>query len=246
MAVSDDFKKSWRASTMNAYGTIEDDKRTRVVKFIHRNLVVLLVGVFFLVTYFVLGGVSDTREEALSEQRGQIITLTKELELAESSVQAEHNEQVAEATAGMQTEHKLADDEVMIELMRTALTWNGLSEYLSLRDQVMENYGFAEDSQFMTVFMPGEESGAARTAPSGKTYSSFDTEMSSSFDSLRSYVTGVNSDVYSYFTVVQMRVKSSSGSTSSAGQVVMTYEVIDGVPANVNAYTVVGGVANSG
>lgn len=39
--------------------------------------------------------------------------------------------------------------------MKRALTWNGLSEYLDQRDKVMKTYGFAEDSQFMQVFMPG-------------------------------------------------------------------------------------------
>lgn len=246
MAVSDDFKKSWQAASTNAYGTVSDDKGTRAVKFLHRNLVVLIVGVLFLVTFFMLGGISDTREEALSSQQGEIIALTKELELSQSEVSAVHYDEVAEATGGMRIEHKQEDDDMMIELMRQALTWNGLSEYLVLREEIMETYGFASDSQFMTVFMPGEDEGAVRTAPSGNTYSTFDTEMSSSFDSLRSYVTGVNADVYSYFTLVQMRVQSSSGAASSTGQVMMTYEVIDGVPANVNAYTVVGGVSESG
>lgn len=246
MAVSDDFKKSWQAASTNAYGTASDDKRTRAVKFLHRNLVVLVVALMFVVTWAVLGGISTTREEALSEQQGQIIALTSELELARSQVAAEHNDQVAQATGGMSVEHKQADDEMMTELMRQALTWDGLAEYMTLREQIMEDYGFASDSQFMSVFMPGEETGAVRTAPSGETYSTFDTDMSSSFDSLRSYVTGVNADVYSYFTLVQMRVQSSSGAASSTGQVAMTYEVIDGVPANVNAYTVVGGVAESG
>lgn len=246
MAVSDEFKRSWQAASKNAYGTAQDDKRTRAVKFLHRNLVVLIVGVLLLVTFLVMGDIGDSRDQALSQQRGEIISLTKELELSRSEVSTVHNDEVAEATGGMRIEHKEADDEVMIGLMREALTWNGLSEYLKLREKIMSTYGFASDSQFMTVFMPGEDEGAVRTSPSGETYSTFDTEMSSEFDSLRSYVTGVNADVYSYFTLVQMRVKSSSGSSSSTGQVAMTYEMIDGKPANVNAYTVVGGVSESG
>lgn len=244
--VNKEMTDAWNASRTSAYATVTDTKQTTALKFLQRNIALLIVGLLFVVTYFVIGGIGDRHDAGLAKQQGEVVSLRKELSLVTDEVSTNQSEAVADATGGMDLAHKRNDDAKVTDLMKTALSWNGLREYLKRRETVMNEYSFAEDSSFMTSFMPGEDQGAVRTATSGKTYSSFDPDMSSSFGSLRSVVTSADSQVYTYFTLVELRVKSSSGSAISTGQVAMTYQMIDEKPANVDAYVVTGGVKSSG
>lgn len=246
MNVNEDLKRNWSTGSKSPYASGDDDRAATIKKFLLRNLALWVVGLLFVVVYFSLHNISESRSSELAGQRNEIVALRKELSLKQDKVSASSAQAIEQATGGMSAEHKAADDKAMTDLMTKALTWNGLAAYLDRREQIMKDYGFAEDSQFMSVFMPGEQEGAARTAPSGKQYSSFDADMSSQFVSLSTYVTAISADVYSYFALVELRVKSSSGATSSTGQVMMTYDMISGKPSNLDAYTVPGGVDSSG
>ncbi|PZU04644.1 MAG: hypothetical protein DI630_00580 [Gordonia sp. (in: high G+C Gram-positive bacteria)] len=223
-----------------------DSKQERLRKFLLRNALVIVAVLVFATTYLVLGGISSDRDADLSSQRSEILALKGELAMNEDQVHSARGAAVEEATGGLEIDHKETDDQTIIALMKVALTWNGLSEYLDQREEVMKTYGFAEDSQFMQVFMPGEEQGVSRTAPSGKTYSAFDKDMKSEFVSLNSSVTTMAGDVYSYFSIVEMRVASGSGAASSTAFISLSYDMIDGKPGNLDAYTLPGGVARSG
>lgn len=223
-----------------------DSRQARFRKFLMRNLLVIVTAIIFVITYMVLGGISSDREADLSSQKAEILSLKGELAMNQDQVHSARGAAVEEATGGMETDHKEGDDQTITALMKLALTWNGLSEYLDRREEVMKTYGFAEDSQFMQVFMPGEKDGVQRTAPSGKTYSAFDKDMKSDFVSLNSSVTGMAGDVYSYFSIVEMRVASGSGAASSTAYISLSYDMIDGDPANLDAYTIPGGVQRSG
>lgn len=233
-------------NTGSFYATDADTKQERALKFLKRNALVIALVLVAAVTFFVVSGAMDDREAQLSSQRSEVLSLKGQLSLKQDELHESQGKVVEEATGGMSIDHKDDDDEKMTELMRLALTWDGLSEYLEARDQVKKQYGFAEDSQFMQVFMPGEGEGATRTAPSGKTYSAFDKDANSKFVSLNSVVTGTAGDVYSYFSIVEIRVSSGSGAASTPSYVVLSYDMIDGKPANLDAYTVPGGVKNSG
>lgn len=70
--------------------------------------------------------------------------------------------------------------------------------------------------------------------------------MKSEFVSLNSSVTSIAGDVYGYFSIVEMRVASGSGASSSTAFVSLSYDMIDGKPGNLDAYTIPGGVQRSG
>lgn len=228
------------------HADVSDTKQERVRKFLLRNALVIVAAVVFATTYLVLGGISSDREADLASQQAEILALKEQLSMSEDQLRAEQGAAVEEATGGMELEHKDSDDQAITTLMTMALTWNGLSEYLDRRDEVMEAYGFAEDSQFMRTFMPGEQEGVRRTAPSGNTYDAFDKDMRSEFVSLNSTVTDAYGDVYSYFAIVDLRVASGSGAASTTSQVSLRYDMIDGKPTNLDAYTIPGGVQRSG
>ena len=228
------------------YASAQDSNADRARKFLLRNAVLIGVVILMVVVWAVIRGAGDSWQSELVGQRGEIASLKQQVSVEEAKSDKALGAAVSEATGGVDLEHQRSDDEKMSQLMTTALTWKGLREYLQRRDQVMRDYSFAADSPFMTVFMPGEEQGVTRTAPSGKTYSSFDEDMSSKFSSLKSYVTGVSGEVYSYFAVVEMLVSSSSGAAAETGYVAMTYDMIEGKPANLDAWTTPGGVTTSG
>ena len=237
-------QKSRTAGSFHADAS--DSKQERFRKFLMRNALVIVTAVVFVTVYLVLGGISSDRDADLASQRSEILSLQGQLSMNQDQVHSEQGAAVEEATNGLEIDHKDDDDQTITELMKRALTWNGLSEYLDQRDKVMKTYGFAEDSQFMQVFMPGEDQGAQRTAPSGKTYGAFDKDKKSEFVSLNSSVTSIAGDVYGYFSIVEMRVASGSGASSSTAFVSLSYDMIDGKPGNLDAYTIPGGVQRSG
>ncbi|MET3959838.1 outer membrane murein-binding lipoprotein Lpp [Rhodococcus sp. OAS809] len=228
------------------HATAADTKKERARKFVMRNLLVIVTAIVFVMTYLVLGGISSDREADLSSQRAEILSLKGQLSMSQDELHSEQGAAVEEATGGMDIDHKDDDDKTITDLMKVALTWNGLSDYLDQREKVMKTYGFAADSQFMEVFMPGDTEGVRRTAPSGKTYEAFEKDMKSEFVSLNSSVTNAAGDVYSYFSIVEMRVASGSGAASSTAYVSLSYDMIDGKPGNLDAYTIPGGVQRSG
>lgn len=234
------------ASNERFHAQPDDDRQTRVIKFLRRNSLLLIAALLFLCTWFFTSDISSGRQSALDSQRAQILSLQKAVTDSEDQVAGTYDKVIEQATGGLSMEHKAADDAVVKKLLTKALTWDGLKQYLDRREEVMRDFGLAEDSQFMTVFMPGQKEGTSRTAPSGKTYSAFDKDMKSDFESMTSYVTTVNGDVYSYFTVVSLRSTSDSGKASSLGYATLTYEVIDGEIANLEATTAPGGVLTSG
>ena len=233
-------------TTGSFHADVSDTKKERARKFLMRNVLVIVTGVVFATTYVALGQISSDREADLASQRSEILSLRGQLSMSEDQVHSAQGIAVEEATGGMEIDHKNDDDQTITELMKLALTWDGLGDYLDRREEVMRTYGFAEDSQFMQVFMPGEKEGVQRTAPSGRTYGAFEKDMKSEFVSLNSSVTNAAGDVYSYFSIVEMRVASGSGASSTPAYVSLRYDMIDGKPGNLDAYTVPGGVQRSG
>lgn len=223
----------------------DDDLGVRVMHFVGRNIIVIIAILAFLVTLIVVTSVSSARSSTLQEKDSEILALQQEKKATESSVDESYSEIVREATGGVDIAHKNRDDATVEEMLRMSLNWNGLREYLTARDSVMQNYGFAEDSQFMTVFMPGEMQGIARKAPDGTMHYAYDANLSNSFEDMTSYVTNVNGDVYSYVALVTMRTQSSTGDTSAPGYFRLTYDVVDGRIGNIYAETAPNGVKGS-
>lgn len=228
------------------HATPEDDRATLVKKFFARNVLVIAAVIFMIISLIAFSAVTSNRGAQLDRQAADILSLEREVSTAKSTNDADYGQVLRIATGGVDNEHRREDDRVVEDLMETALTWDGISQYLEKRKQVMERFGFPEDSQFMRFFMPGELEGVARTAPSGETHYAFDKNISNAFDSLESHVVGVNGDVYSYIAVVGMRTKSTDGQASNLTYSILRYDVVDGRIVNIVAETAPGGIQVSG
>lgn len=133
-------------------------------------------------------------------------------------------EEITSAATGMSVARKSKDDKVMKEIMTEALGWESGEQYMDARESLIERWDLDENSQFLQVFMPGEESGAWRKDPSGKIYFAYD-DIISSLGSFQTSVTNIDGDKYSYFAVVGMNSKSKTGKTTSTSYATMSYTV---------------------
>lgn len=214
---------------------IDDTREVRVKKFFKRNALLIGVSAAAVIVLIMAMNVSSSRSETLDKQHSEILSLEQSLETNTESKDADYAGVIRQATGGIDAKHRAEDEAAAEKLFRTALTWDGMSEYLDTRETVMRVYGLKENSPFMSTFMPGEIQGAVRTAPDGSTHYAHDADINSSYDGMDAVVTGVNGDVYSYWALVSMRVASDSGQTSTPMYATVNFDVVDGDIVNLTA-----------
>ena len=151
--------------------------------------------------------------------------LRSQLSSDQSSTE-EQKEAVSSEVTGLSLERKAKDDAAIEAIMKQALTWASGDQYISARKALIERWHLDENSQFLKVFMPGEEAGAWRTDSSGKTYFAYE-GANSKLDSFTSAVTDINGMKYSYFAVVGIKTTSSNGKATTTSYATMSY-TIDG------------------
>lgn len=231
----------------NQSGVTEDEPMLDQVKrFFVRNIVMIIALILAVVVIIVAISTSADRSAVLKRQTGEIMALQQERDALNSKLDGQLEQVVRDATGGMDTEHKAVDDAVVREFLTMALTWDSVRDYLDVREQVMRVYDLDEESQFMSVFMPGEMAGIARTDPTGEVHYAYDEDLSNRFSSLESVVTRINGAEYSYVSTVTMKSKRSGGEAETTSTSRLAYDVIDGKIRNLEARTVPGGVKYSG
>lgn len=214
-----------------------DDPQTRIINAVKRNGILAVSVLAALIVGLMAMSTSSGRAETLDEQEARILSLEQAVKLSKSEKNKDYAQVISQATGGIDSEHRAADEKVARDLFSTALTWDGMSAYAEAREEVMRAYDMDEDSDFMKSFMPGEIQGAMRTAPNGKTYYAEGSDLNSRFSDLSTTITGVNGDVYSYWGLVTMRVQSDSGQTSTPMYATVTFDVVDGKIKNVRGET---------
>lgn len=108
--------------------------------------------------------------------------------------------------------------------MKQALTWSTGEQYIAARQALIDRWHLDEHSQFLTVFMPGEDAGVWRKDSSGKIYFAYP-DANSTLDSFTSAVTNINGTKYTYFAVVGIKAKSVDGKATRTSYATMSYTV---------------------
>lgn len=237
---------SAKQSYGNFHATADDDQAARVKKFVARNVLLFAAVLLMIISLIAFVAVDGSRGEKIDQQKAEILGLERAVAAQKRDNDSDHSQALRIATGGVDSAHRADDDKTVKGLLEMSLNWDGVANYLEQRRKVMDTYGFPEDSQFMRFFMPGELEGVARTAPSGETHYAFDENISNSFDSMESFVVGVNGDVYSYKTIVGMKTSSGDGQASATSYSLMHYDVVDGRITNIVAETTPGGIEVSG
>lgn len=228
------------------YPDPDDDANQKVLKFFGRNL--LLIGVILaLIAVSVYAvHVRQSRQDTLESQEAQILQLKQSVRSTDDEANADYAKTMREATGGVDATHKSRDDAAVEKMLRKALTWDSIDQYLKVRKEIKEQYNFSEDSQFMSTFMPGESQGVASKDASGDMHYSFDKDIQSQYEGMKSVVDGVEGDTYSYFTLVSIKQISDNGTASETNYAALQYTVADGNITNIEAYTAPGGVDRAG
>lgn len=223
-----------------------DPRVLKAIEVIQRNILMVIGVIALVVALSITGATLSNRKDTLADQRAQIASLESQVRDRENEAQRVYERSMVAAT-DVDIARKREDDEVFDNLMTDTLTWNSMAEYTKARERVMDVWGFSENSQFMTTFMPGELSGAMRTDASGETHYAYDANLRSEFEKADTYVLDVEPEtgVYSYFAVVTSRHTSDDGEAAVEGHSIVTYKVDKGDIYDVAAMPMVGGIEQS-
>lgn len=239
-----------RAEAFNKFHTEplgdDADLQAKVGQFFIRNALLIVSVIIALVMIGVMNSTISSRQAELDDLESTILSKEASLKDKEKEVRDDRGTAIMSATGGYDPSKKREEDNQMDQFFKKVFTWESLSEYKTVRDDIMKQYHLAEDSQFMRTFMPGEIEGVMRTDPSGKTHYAFDEGLSSTYESFDSYVTDISGDVYSYQAVVAARTDSDSKQVSQVFYSLINYDVVNGEIKNLNGVTVPGGIEKSG
>lgn len=129
-----------------------------------------------------------------------------------------------------------SDDSAAEKFFKLAFTWTSYSDYVNVRNDIVDKYGLSLDSDFMKMLFPD----VIIKDAAGNEYNVLDTSSANmSYDSMKSHVVGVKDGVYSYFTEVNVTAKAYD--STSVGHIVMVYDVSSDGKLDVStmkAYTV--------
>lgn len=170
-------------------------------------------------------GIAATHSDHVADENARSEAQVQQLQAQLSSLKTsttDNQEVVSSEATGMSPARKRSDDETVRTIMQQALTWSSGEQYIAARQALIDRWHLDENSQFLTVFMPGEDAGAWRTDSSGKTYFAYE-GANSSLDSFTTSVTNVDGTKYTYFAVVGIKTTSSDGKATSTSYSTMSY-----------------------
>ena len=175
----------------------------------------------------------------IDEQLSEISDLKVKLDKANLSYE-ETKATMSEDVGGLNVAKTVADDEIAKAFFAKVMTWDSYQEYADIREDLMKNYGLAEDSSFLTKFMP-----EVRQVQSsgGNLYNRIDQDgLNSSFTDMKSRALEVTPNGYKYFTVVDFTVTGrelAGAAGASIQSVVFTYMInSSGEIENIEAWPI--------
>lgn len=147
-----------------------------------------------------LTGMAQTnRAAAEREVREQISTTKQDIATAEDTFQQQSVDALREAT-GVDTARISSDSSLIEKIAKAATTWSDHDSYVASRSSIINDYGVAEDSPFLTEFMPAP---VEYTGVDGDARNTIDDSGAvTSFVSANTYCRSFEGDAYRYVTLV--------------------------------------------
>ncbi|MEV2278298.1 hypothetical protein AB0I72_22200 [Nocardiopsis sp. NPDC049922] len=212
--------------------------------FVSRNAFPLSAAALLLVSGGSFAVTRGAQEAALTDQEQRIAEL-RERTVEIEEAQDERENEVASLVQGTNTARLDADEELIGDVLDTALTWETHAEYEDARSAMMTVYGLDEDSAFMTAFLPEAPVNIDRE---GNEYALIDLlGLDSRVNDFRSEMLSVQGTEYSYLVLVELRTTSDDGQASahSTATVLLTTDG-DGGVSGVEGYASTSRVRTSG
>lgn len=212
--------------------------------FFRRNAFPLSAAALLLVSGGSFAAARSAQEAALTDQEQRIAELQGSVAELEQAQEERENE-VAGVVQGTDTARLDADEELIGDVLDTALTWETHAEYEDARSAMMTVYGLDEDSAFMTAFLPVAPMNVDRE---GNEYALIDLlGLDSRVNDFHSEVLSIQGTEYSYLVLVELRATSDDGQASadSTATVLLTTDG-DGGVSDVEGYAATSPVRSAG
>lgn len=166
---------------------------------------------------------------ALVARQGMLVDADAAYEAAQSkltSAKADYERQASRtlAEASDADLDRMSDDSANIEgLLRLATTWDDYTSYVSARSSIINDYGIAEDSSFMSEFMPAPITYTGTDGDERNTID--DSDANTTFVSRDTYLVGTSDGVYSY--VSRVCANSSTNSTTKSATYIVSCDTTE-------------------
>jgi hypothetical protein len=212
--------------------------------FVRRNAFPLTAAALLLVAGGSFAATRGAQEAALTDQELRMEELLARRAGLEEAQEQREREVVGEVL-GADHARLDADEELIDQVLDTALTWESHAEYVDARSAMMTVYGLDEDSPFMTVFLPEP---TVNVDAEGTEYALIDLlGLDSRVNAFRTELLSVRGTEYSYLILVEVRSSSDDGQASAHGvsTVLLTTDG-DGGVSNVEGYASTSRVRSSG
>lgn len=212
--------------------------------FFRRNAFPLAATVLLMVTAGSFAVTRGAQEAALIDQEQEISELEERLADLEDE-QDERGRLVADEAFGTSATRLDADQQLIDQVLNTALTWESHAEYESARSSMMNVYGLPEDSAFMTAFLPQAPVNVDRE---GNEYALIDLlGLDSEVNDFRTHLMTVHGTEYAYLVFVDVRTTSDDGQggANSTATVLLTTDG-DGGVSDVEGYAATAPMRQSG
>lgn len=184
----------------------------------------LVAGAVLTVSVIVGGAVSAGHGQEEVAQQAELDGVVSQLERAQSAMREVANEGSVSGI-GAEQARVSADTKTIGKLLERALTWDSNATYVEARESTMRTYGLAEDSPFMTAFLPPAPSNRDEQ---GNEYPYIDAAgLNSQVGDFKVKLLGLDGVDYSYMALVDVQAKSSDGLGTSV-TVATVFVTIDG------------------
>lgn len=192
--------------------------------------------VFLLVSFLYSSLMTKNYNNLVNNQTDTITGLQNKISVTEAA----NNRKMKglnQTITGLNLVRKKIDDKKAEALLKYATTWNSGSEYRKKRSTIMKEYKLSDNDNFMKVFMPPLKQYGMTLKTDGN--NEIDTDsLNLSYDKMKSYVTNIQGDKYSYFTVVTVNSHDKKGAVAN-GKIAASYTVNGhGKISNLNADTI--------
>lgn len=143
------------------------------------------------------------------------------------------NQKSTENVTGIDFDRVSTDNVIAETFLEKIMTWNNYKDYKKIRDELINSYNVSEESDFMTIFMPE----ICNNEASGKDYNVIDLNgINLCYEKMKSYVTNISGDEYSYLAIVNWSSRNESGVEGHSKAVVLYTIDSDGTISNLDAY----------